>query len=80
MRISALLMVPATGGRGFSRSGSQTPLISLDFTGNRHRLKPRPPVADGPAGGNDDQGPYLYLLSSHYSTGMVLVVDGGAPC
>ena len=48
-------MAPATfifrGGAGamaVSRSGVQVPLISLGSVGNRHRLKPRPPVADGP--------------------------------
>ena len=44
----ALIAVPATGGRGFSRSGVSAPLISFGYVGNRHRLKPRPPVADGP--------------------------------
>ncbi|WP_295396772.1 site-specific DNA-methyltransferase [uncultured Thiodictyon sp.] len=43
-----MIIVPATGGRGFSRSGAQAPLISLGYFGNRHRLKPRPPVADEP--------------------------------
>jgi hypothetical protein len=45
----ALIVAPATGGRGFSRSGVQASLISLEAFGNRHRLKPRPPVADGPS-------------------------------
>ncbi len=43
----ALIIVPATGGRGFSRTGVPTPLILLGDVGNRHRLKPRPPVPDG---------------------------------
>jgi hypothetical protein len=43
-----LVVAPTTGGRGFSRSGVQTPLIYLESIGSCHRLKPRPPVAVGP--------------------------------
>ena len=31
-----------------NQPGVPAPLISLGYVGNRHRLKPRPPVADGP--------------------------------